>query len=280
MPAPKPAHVIDEISYATGVPEDRAPTTCACGWEGTYADFVAHRDRPKEDHPVPRNSGPTLKQQQAWDLVAEQGLTQVEAARKLQVTQAGVQDRLRGYQRAMGLTGPLPGLGGGNGPIRITRVRPELLDGPATTSAPEVSSAGAPPSEAVTGPADDTTPAPVGSDTGAGDGDPYACTRCGTALLTVDEYDSHVCGRLAPPEPATEPVRRVEPARVGDLAGAATTRVLVTLESECERLEEVVWRLKAEVDERETELRRTYPLLRAAEAARDAYRAHVTGGDA
>ena len=281
MPGPKPAHVIDEISYV-GVRENEAPTTCSCGWEGTYAAFVDHRANPPKEHPMPKPAGPTLKQQEAWDLVTEGGLTQVEAAQRLGVTQAGVQSRLRGYMDAMGLTGPLPGLGGGNGPIRITRVDPALLDGPTTTSAPDgaASTAEASPSvaPAATVAEDVAAPAPVGSDTGAGSGDPYACTRCGTALLSVDEYASHTCDLLATPEP-TAPVRRVEPARVEDLVGASTQRVLYVLEAEVDRLEEVAWRIKSEIEEREGELQRTYPLLTAAQAARDAYRAHVSGGD-
>lgn len=132
----RPAHVIADIDYRTPVPRDQAPTTCACGWEGTAAAFDEHRrTAPKEGQDMGR-TGPTAKQQEAWDLVSRDGLSQVDAADRLSITQAGVQSRLRGYMEAVGLPGPIPGYGGGNGPITFRRVPPEALDAPATTSAP------------------------------------------------------------------------------------------------------------------------------------------------
>lgn len=146
-----PDHVIAEINYRAGGPSTEAPTTCTCGWEGPGSAFAEHRTKATaEDRRAAKEgrtmtpAGPTEKQQQAWDLVTKEGLSQVEAADALGITQGGLQSRLKGYMENQGMKGPLPGLGGaGNGPVRIRRVPPEVLDGPVTTSAPEASSAGA-----------------------------------------------------------------------------------------------------------------------------------------
>lgn len=52
---------------------------------------------------------PTDKQREAWEAVARLG-TQLAACREIGIHQGSLQTRMRGYQRAMGLTGDLPGL--------------------------------------------------------------------------------------------------------------------------------------------------------------------------
>lgn len=71
---------------------------------------------------------PSEKQREAWDLVVGQGLTQIEAADTLEISQAGVQQRLKGYMAAMGLDGPLPGL------LRDRAPAPATIDAPGTSS--------------------------------------------------------------------------------------------------------------------------------------------------
>lgn len=105
--------------------------------EGTVAAVEEHRrTAPKEGQDVAQ-TGPTDKQVEAWNLVAVRGLSQVQAADHLGITQAGVQSRLRGYMDRTGTPGPIPGYASGNGPITVRRVAPEALDAPATTSATE-----------------------------------------------------------------------------------------------------------------------------------------------
>lgn len=55
------------------------------------------------------HGNPTALQREAWEAVARLG-TQGAACALLGVTQSILQERMRGYQRAMGLTGPLPGV--------------------------------------------------------------------------------------------------------------------------------------------------------------------------
>lgn len=52
---------------------------------------------------------PTDKQREAWEAVERLG-TQLAASRELGIHQGSLQTRMRGYQRAMGITGDLPGL--------------------------------------------------------------------------------------------------------------------------------------------------------------------------
>ena len=62
--------------------------------------------RPK----VPAGHGnPTALQREAWETVERLG-TQKAACAELDVRQAALQGRMAGYQHAMGLTGPLPGV--------------------------------------------------------------------------------------------------------------------------------------------------------------------------
>lgn len=61
-------------------------------------------------HPVPAGHGnPTALQREAWETVERLG-SQKAACAELHVRQAALQGRMAGYQRAMGLTGPLPGV--------------------------------------------------------------------------------------------------------------------------------------------------------------------------
>lgn len=171
-------HLIDEINYGTGVPDSQAPTTCTCDWEGLYQDFAQHRadataaDRAaaQEGVTMAAPSEPTAKQQEAWELVKVQGLSQVEAADRLQITQAGVQGRLRGYMERKGIGGSLPGYSGG---VSIRFVTPEpraTAAQPATTSAPTVRDVEA--AQGAASPAPDAEPAPDAVPTvdGAGSG--------------------------------------------------------------------------------------------------------------
>ena len=54
------------------------------------------------------HGNPTALQRRAWDLVQQTG-SQIEAARLMGQSQGSLQSHMRGYQHAMGLTGPLPG---------------------------------------------------------------------------------------------------------------------------------------------------------------------------
>jgi hypothetical protein len=129
----KREHVIEEVNYRAPGPSTEAPTTCTCGWEGPASAYAQHRVEAiaadaaaaKEGRSVTTTREPTDKQEQAWRLVADEGLTQVEAAEQLGISQAGVQSRLRGYMGAKGIKGPLPGYGAGNGPVTVRHVEPE-----------------------------------------------------------------------------------------------------------------------------------------------------------
>lgn len=52
---------------------------------------------------------PTEKQREAWEAVERLG-SQIAAAKELGISQGGLQSRMRGYQRAMGIVGDLPGM--------------------------------------------------------------------------------------------------------------------------------------------------------------------------
>ena len=54
------------------------------------------------------HGNPTALQVRTWELVEQTG-SQIETARILGTTQGAVQSSMKGYQHAMGLTGPLPG---------------------------------------------------------------------------------------------------------------------------------------------------------------------------
>lgn len=54
------------------------------------------------------HGNPTELQVRTWALVQQTG-SQIEAARILGCTQGAIQSSMKGYQHAMGLTGPLPG---------------------------------------------------------------------------------------------------------------------------------------------------------------------------
>lgn len=219
-----PDHVIAEINYRAGGPSTEAPTTCTCGWEGPGSAFAEHRTKATaEDRRAAKEgrtmtpAGPTEKQQQAWDLVTKEGLSQVEAADALGITQGGLQSRLKGYMENQGMKGPLPGLGGaGNGPVRIRRVPPEVLDGPVTTSAPEASSAGA----------------------------------VQAASMGGDAVEPDEGAAPQPPDPTSsdpEPVAETVPSAAGD--GATVSLHLVTrraIATELWRLDQDIERLEAE----------------------------------
>lgn len=59
--------------------------------------------------PKPTGKAPTERQREVWEAVEKHG-TQGAAAKALGTTQGSIQSALKGYMRAMGIEGPLPGL--------------------------------------------------------------------------------------------------------------------------------------------------------------------------
>lgn len=38
-------HLVEDVHFAHGQPEDAAPLSCACGWSGTVGEWFAHSGR-------------------------------------------------------------------------------------------------------------------------------------------------------------------------------------------------------------------------------------------
>lgn len=108
-------HVIEEITYTTGVPSTEAPTTCTCGeWEGPASGFAAHREAAlaaagvgRRLEPGPRVLRATERMAEAWRLCHPAdaaccpgglGLSRQEAADRLRISERSVRDRLEAYR--------------------------------------------------------------------------------------------------------------------------------------------------------------------------------------
>lgn len=209
-------------------------------------------------------TGPTERQQEAWDLVTTGGLTQIAAADRMRLSHAGLIYLLRAYQTKTGLTGPLPGRT--NQLRTIRRVPAEALDAPATTSAPaplEPATEASPSS--VVRPTDEpiATPAPADPSPGAGDGDPSA--------------DGGLLHPSAGQIPGADGAGGMAPsAHPG--SHAVDLSALGILEHECERLKARCADLAAQAERLQEQRMLVTEAHDAALRARDAYRALVGSG--
>lgn len=218
------------------------------------------REEPGREDDMDR-TGPTEAQAQAWELITVAGLTQVQAAARLGITQAGVQKRLLGYQKATGLTGRLPGYLSDKGP-RFVRVPAKALDAPTTSApAPLEPATEASPSSVDRDPTDEpvASPAPADPSPGAGDGDPSADGGLlhPSAGQTPGAGDAR--GMASPADPGTGTALAV-----ADILDAEVAR----LATECRALDQQARELAARQAAAAT-------LHDAAVAARDAYRAFL-----
>lgn len=206
-------------------------------------------------------TGPTERQAQAWDLVTKAGMSQVRAAAYLGVSQGGLQNLLRRYQKATGITGPLPGLLGST--PRFVPVPAEVLDGP-TTSAPDAVAPApeASPSSVDRDPTDEpiAAPAPADPSPGAGSGDPSAEVATLASASAGQSPEADGTGGMVPSAHSDLFVER----EVAAILDAEARR----LADQCRALDEQVRELMA----RQAALA---DLHEAAIQARDAYRAFV-----
>lgn len=207
-------------------------------------------------------TGPTELQGQAWDLVTKAGMTQVQAAAHLGISQGGLQSRLRGYQKATGISGPLPGLLGST--PRFVPVPAEVLDGPTTSApAPLVPATVASPSSVDRDPTDEpiAAPAPADPSPGAGSGDPSAEVATLASASAGHSPEADGTGGMVPSAD-----------RGVDLIAV---NALGVLEHECKRLADQCRALDEQVRELMARQAALADLHEAAIQARDAYRAFV-----